>query len=72
MLSPSDLVQLAKDQAFASIHRGQFYKLRMPLPGASHDPLMPADLDAIGREVRRRHVGDWQRLSTAIAPGEAR
>ena len=33
---------------------------------------MPADLDAIGQEVWRRHVGDWQRLPTAAAPGEVR
>jgi hypothetical protein len=42
MLSPSDLVQLPKGQAFALIHGGQLHKIRMPLPDASHDPLMPA------------------------------
>ena len=54
MLSPSDLVQLPKGQAFALIHGGQLYKIRMPLPDASHDPLMPAGLEAIGIEVRGR------------------
>ena len=72
MLVPSDLVQLPKGQAFALIHGGQLYKLRLPLPDASHDPLMPADLDAIGQEVRRRHAGNWQGLPTAAAPGEVR
>ncbi len=62
MLAPSDLVQLPKGQAFALIHGGQLHKLRMPLPDASHDPLMPADLDAIGEDVRRRHHGSWHRL----------
>jgi hypothetical protein len=54
MLSPSDLVQLPKGQAFALIHGGQLHKIRMPLPDASHDPLMPASLEAIGIEVRTR------------------
>jgi len=54
MLSPSDLVQLPKGQAFALIHGGQLHKIRMPLPDASHDPLMPASLEAIGKEVKGR------------------
>ncbi len=54
MLSPSDLVQLPKGQAFALIHGGQLHKIRMPLPDASHDPQMPASLEAIGSEVRGR------------------
>ena len=54
MLSPSDLVQLPKGQAFALIHGGQLHKIRMPLPDAGHDPLMPASLEAIGAEIRGR------------------
>jgi len=57
MLSPSDLVQLPKGQAFALIHGGQLHKIRMPLPDASHDPLMPASLAAIAQEVRTRMTG---------------
>ena len=52
MLSPSDLVQLPKGQAFALIHGGQFHKVRMPLPDGSDDPMMPASLEAIGRELK--------------------
>jgi len=51
MLSPSDLVQLPKGQAFALIHGGQLHKIRMPLPDGSHDPMMPASIEAIGREL---------------------
>lgn len=54
MLAPSDLVQLPKGQAFALIGGGQLHKIRMPLPDASHDALMPASLEAIGSEVRGR------------------
>lgn len=61
MLSPSDLVQLPKGQAFALIHGGQLHKIRMPLPDASHDPMMPASLEAIGTEIRTRSDGHWNR-----------
>lgn len=61
MLSPSDLVQLPKGQAFALIHGGQLHKLRMPLPDGSHDPMMPANLEAIGGEIRARSDRHWNR-----------
>lgn len=71
MLTPSDLVRLPKGQAFALIHGGQLHKLRMPLPDASHDPLMPVSIEAIGNDVRRRHDGYWRRLPMAAAPGKS-
>lgn len=71
MLSPSDLVQLPKGQAFALIHGGQLHKIRMPLPDVSHDPLMPASLEAIGDEVRRRHDGQCRRLPLEAATATA-
>lgn len=52
MLSPSDLVQLPKGQAFALIHGGQLHKIRMPLPDGSHDSMMPQSLEAIGHELK--------------------
>jgi len=54
MLGASDLVQLPKGQAFALIGGGRLYKLRIPLPDGAADPLMPASLDAIGRELAAR------------------
>jgi hypothetical protein len=69
MLSPSDLVQLPKGQAFALIHGGQLHKIRMPLPDATHDPIMPASLEAIGAEIRERLDGHWNR-PFAPPPGE--
>ena len=61
MLEPTDLVQLPKGQAFALIHGGQLHKLRMPLPDATRDPLMPVDLSAIGEAFRNRLSGPWNR-----------
>jgi conjugative coupling factor TraD (TOL family) len=59
MLAPTDLVQLPKGQAFALLHGGQLHKIRMPLPGAGDDPLMPAGPKEIGEAVRARLDGPW-------------
>ena len=59
MLTPTDLVQLPKGEAFALIHGGQLYKIRMPLPSASSDPLIPTSLVAIGETLRARLDGPW-------------
>jgi hypothetical protein len=66
MLSPSDLVQLPKGQAFALLHGGQLNKLRMPLPDARHDPLMPENLAEVGREVKDRHTRTLRRVGASI------
>jgi conjugative coupling factor TraD (TOL family) len=50
ILSPADLVQLPKGQAFALLDGGKLFKLRLPLAGA--DPLLPKDMQAIIRWVK--------------------
>ena len=57
LVSPSDLVQLPKGQAFALVHGGQLHKIRMPVPDSTHDPIIPASLEFIGREIQRRLLG---------------
>jgi conjugal transfer pilus assembly protein TraD len=59
MLEPTDLVQLPKGEAFALIHGGQLHKIRMPLPSAASDPIIPASLAAIGEMLRARLNGPW-------------
>jgi hypothetical protein len=59
MLEPTDLVQLPKGEAFALLHGGQLHKIRMPLPSASSDLLMPSSLAAIGDALRARLDGPW-------------
>ena len=66
MLSPSDLVQLPKGQAFALLHGGQLYKIRMPLPDGSHDPVMPEHLAQIGHEIRCRLADTTHRRAASI------
>ncbi|MDB5821395.1 MAG: traD, partial [Herminiimonas sp.] len=72
LLTPADLVQLPKGQAFALIEGGQLHKIRIPLPDSSADPALPENLEAIARDMSRRYVGatgaDQTRL-TEEAPG---
>ena len=71
MLEPTDLVQLPKGQAFALIEGGQLHKIRMPLPDATSDPLMPASLAAIGAALRARLDGPWNQPDEDSDPGES-
>jgi hypothetical protein len=44
------------------IEGGKLYKLRMPLPDATHDPMMPEDLAAVAEEMQSRYM--------RVTPGE--
>ena len=61
MLTPADLVNLPKGQAFALINGGQLYKIRMPLPDSASDPAMPKDF----AENVSRHGAALSRSSEA-------
>ena len=52
-------MNMTRAQAFALLHGGQLHKIRMPLPGAGDDPLMPAGLKEIGEALRARLDGPW-------------
>ncbi len=56
MLTPAELVALPKGQAFALLEGGQLWKLRMPLPDAGKDPVMPESLAAIANEMERTYI----------------
>ena len=56
MLTPAELVALPKGQAFALLEGGQLWKLRMPLPDTSKDPVMPESLAAVANEMERTYV----------------
>lgn len=55
LLEPASLVQLPKGQAFALLEGGQFWKLRIPLPDAAHDPLMPENIAQISRYMEKQY-----------------
>ena len=53
LLTPGDLMELPKGQAFALLEGGQLWKIRIPLPEARDDPCMPESLAAIAEEMGR-------------------
>lgn len=56
MLEPSEFMQLPKGQAFVMMEGGHLYKVRLPLPSAANDPLMPMDLESIARDMGKRYL----------------
>jgi len=60
MLTQAELVALPKGQAFALLEGGQLWKLRMPLPDTSKDPVMPKSLAAVANEKERTYITNDQ------------
>jgi type IV secretory pathway TraG/TraD family ATPase VirD4 len=61
MLSPADLVQLPKGQAFALIEGGQLYKIRLPLFDPDEKHPIPSDMESVAasmRQVYEAHTAD--------------
>lgn len=54
MLTPSDLTQLPKGQAFALIEGGQLYKLRLPLPKTDPDEDIPNHIQDIAKVMKEK------------------
>lgn len=55
MIQPADLVQLPKGQAFCLVEGGQLIKVRLPLASDEDDICMPADLEAVAIDMRRKY-----------------
>lgn len=70
MLSPADLVQLPKGQAFALIEGGQLYKLRLPLSDPDEHPPIPASLDDIAASMRQKYDGQAGNLDQLTVEGK--
>ena len=66
MLTPADLVNLPKGQAFALIEGGQLYKIRMPLPESICDPTIPKEFAGMMNDMFRRYRANQHR---ALASG---
>ena len=54
MLSPSDLTQLPKGQAFALIEGGQLYKIRLPLPRKDPNEEIPEHIQEMAKAMREK------------------
>ncbi|MEQ2027362.1 type IV conjugative transfer system coupling protein TraD, partial [Xenorhabdus szentirmaii] len=56
LITPAEMINLPKGQAFALLESGQLWKIRMPLPtGDEDDALMPASLQHIAEQMRRHY-----------------
>ncbi|WDU70333.1 type IV conjugative transfer system coupling protein TraD [Klebsiella variicola] len=69
LLEPASLVQLPKGQAFALLEGGQLWKLRIPLPDTTHDPLMPENIAQIARYMEKQYDSApvwWNRPETVV------
>jgi hypothetical protein len=74
MIEPAHIVALPKGQAFGLIEGGMLFKIRMPLPEADPDEMMPPDLQSVAREMRSRYAPAedwWSTQASEGHPGES-
>ncbi|NQE78249.1 type IV conjugative transfer system coupling protein TraD [Pantoea ananatis] len=72
MISPSDIINLPKGQAFALLEGGRLWKIRMPLPVSDDsDRFMPASLKQLADTMEKNyHSGEsWWTGGDAGIPG---
>ncbi|MBN6032932.1 type IV conjugative transfer system coupling protein TraD [Pantoea ananatis] len=72
MISPSDIINLPKGQAFALLEGGRLWKIRMPLPVSDEsDRFMPASLKQLADTMEKNyHSGEsWWTGGDAGIPG---
>lgn len=72
MISPSDIINLPKGQAFALLEGGRLWKIRMPLPVSDDsDRFMPASLKQLADNMEKNyHSGEsWWTGGDAGIPG---
>ncbi|MGX9256380.1 type IV conjugative transfer system coupling protein TraD [Pantoea ananatis] len=72
MISPSDIINLPKGQAFALLEGGRLWKIRMPLPVSDDsDRFMPASLKQLADTMEKNyHSGEsWWTGGDAVIPG---
>ena len=62
-LSPADLVQLPKGQAFCLLDGGHLWKIRIPLTDDSDDPCLPSSIESMVQEQRSTR----ERSTAAVA-----
>jgi len=72
MISPADIINLPKGQAFALLEGGRLWKVRMPLPADNDDPHMPASLKQLADNMEKNyHTGEtwWTGGDMPLAGG---
>jgi type IV secretory pathway TraG/TraD family ATPase VirD4 len=56
LITPANVMSLPKGQAFALLEGGNLWKIRMPLPSSEDDDMMPENLQAIAKDMKRRYL----------------
>ncbi|EBD3761209.1 TPA: type IV conjugative transfer system coupling protein TraD [Salmonella enterica] len=70
LLSPAEVMNLPKGQAFALLEGGRLWKVRMPLPASVDDEMMPKNLQSIVTTMRKNYrTGDTWWSGSAL-PGD--
>jgi conjugative coupling factor TraD (TOL family) len=72
MITPADIINLPKGQAFALLEGGRLWKVRMPLPVDDDDPLMPESIQRLARQMEQdyRTGESWWSGSKNPLPAE--
>ncbi|KMK84124.1 type IV conjugative transfer system coupling protein TraD [Pectobacterium brasiliense] len=74
MITPADIINLPKGQAFALLEGGRLWKIRMPLPDSANDPFMPESISRIAEYMQQNYrTGEtWWTGSTLPSDSFAR
>ncbi|MFG6656226.1 type IV conjugative transfer system coupling protein TraD [Scandinavium sp. M-37] len=66
LIDPAAVIQLPKGQAFALLEGGQLWKVRMPLPAADNDTMMPDNIAQLAASMEAHyHTGEkWWNNAT--------
>ena len=68
LIDPAALIQLPKGQAFALLEGGQLWKIRMPLPAADNDELMPGSITQLAEYMQANYHTGEQWWNNAAVP----
>lgn len=71
LITPAEVINLPKGQAFALLEGGQLWKIRMPLPAADDDDLMPASLQKIADDMRKHYRTSESWWSAGSMPSDS-
>lgn len=68
LIDPAALIQLPKGQAFAIMEGGQLWKIRMPLPSADNDIMMPENIAQLADYMRTSYRTGEQWWNSVAMP----
>jgi conjugative coupling factor TraD (SXT/TOL subfamily) len=71
MITPADVINLPKGQAFALLEGGRLWKIRMPLPSSDNDPLMPESISRIAGYMQQNYRTGETWWSGSALPSDA-